>query len=158
MRWHLLHPAVVHFPIALLLAGGAARALCAWRRAPAWLEEASTWLLWAGAALAWAAVGLGHLAEDKAPHVPTAWKVLEAHEDAAWWTAGWFTALGVAVFWLRRRGWPWPQARPAVFALWLLGCAMLLRTAYFGGELVFRHGMGVGEALPEEAVQEPLHQ
>ena len=143
-RWYLLHPAVVHFPIALLLVGGAARALCVWRRVPAWLEDASTWLLWLGAAFAWLAVGLGHLAEDYAPHVPPAWKTLEAHEDIAWWTAGWFTALGAAVFWLRRRDRPWAHARPAILLAWVFGCALLLRTAYFGGELVFKHGMGVG--------------
>ena len=157
-QWQLLHPAVVHFPLALLLVGGAARALSFSRRAPAWLEEASTWTLWAGAAFAWLAVGLGHLAEETAPHVPAAWKTLEAHEDAAWWAAGWFTALSVAVFWLRRRGWPWPRARVAVLAAWVLGWAPLLRTAYLGGELVFRYGMGMGDGSGSEAVEKALDQ
>ncbi|MBI4423613.1 MAG: hypothetical protein HY554_07800 [Elusimicrobia bacterium] len=155
-RWHLLHPMVVHFPIALLLTGAAARLWSGRRRAPGWLEDASTALLWLGAASAWAALGLGHLAEDSAAHVPPAWRVLHDHEGAAWWTAGWFTALSAAELWRRRLPVPRPYARAATLAAWLLGLALLGRTAYLGGELVFRFGMGVGEALGEEAIEEAL--
>lgn len=156
MRWYLLHPAVVHFPLALLLVGGAARAVSFSRRAPAWLEGASDWLLWLGAATAWLAVLLGHVAEDSAPHVPPAWRTLHDHEELATWTAGWYTALSVAVFWLRRQGRPGRWSKPAIAAFWLLGWAGLLRTAYLGGELVFTHGMGVGEAVASDGPVEDL--
>ncbi|MBI4348743.1 MAG: hypothetical protein HY553_18030 [Elusimicrobia bacterium] len=155
-RWYLLHPAVVHFPLALLLVGGAARALSGWRRAPVWLEEASDWLLWLGAATAWLAVLFGHVAEDHAPHVPPAWRVLHDHEELATWTAGWYTALGVAVLWLRRRAWPGRWSKPAITAAWLLGWAGLLRTAQLGGELVFTYGLGVGEAVAGDRPMEDV--
>ncbi|MBI5203194.1 MAG: hypothetical protein HY925_16505 [Elusimicrobia bacterium] len=156
MRWYLLHPAVVHFPLALLLAGGAARALSVSRRAPAWLEDATAWTLWLGTLAAWAAVILGHVAEDSAPHVPGAWRVLHSHEEAATWAAGFFTALSAAVFTLRRKNWPGKFSREAVVLAWVFGLSILLRTAYLGGELVFTHGMGVGSV--EEAVEKPLDQ
>ena len=157
VRWHLLHPAVVHFPLALLLAGGAARAVSISRRAPAWLEDATAWLLWAGALTAWLAVVLGHVAEDSAAHVPGAWRLLNAHEQLATWTAGFYTVLSALVFTLRRKGWPGRWSREGVALAWIFGWAFLLRTAYFGGELVFTHGMGVGESV-EEAVEKPLDQ
>lgn len=149
IRWHLLHPAVVHFPLALLILGGAARLVFTARRAPAWLEEATTWLLWLGTLSAWITLGLGQLAEEHAPHVPMAWQALNAHETLAWWTAGWFTVLSAAVFFLRRAPRPWPNGGYGILALWLLGLGLLGRTAYFGGELVFKHGMGVGDAEAE---------
>lgn len=131
---YLLHPAVVHFPLALLIAGAGAAAVGEWRGRPK-LTEAATWLLWLGAASLWAALGLGLLAEKTAPHVPSAWEVLEAHETAAFWTAGLFTA---AALWRS-----WGRYRRAQVVFWLLALLPLIRTAQLGGELVFTHGFGV---------------
>ena len=128
MEAHLLHPAWVHFPIAFLLLGLALE--LGGRR-----EDARA-LLWLGSAALWVAVGLGLLAEKYAEHVPKAWKTLERHEELAYWTAGVFTALSL---------WRWRSAekRPWFMAGWGLAAALLLNTAYHGGELVFAFGMGV---------------
>ena len=132
----LLHPAVVHFPIALLLLGLAGAGADAWSKRRAWLADAVTWLLWLGTASAWAAMGLGLLAEKTAPHVPPAWETLATHETLAYWTVGLFTALS-----LWRRFFKDRWTRLFLFA-WLGAAAVLLATAYHGGELVFTHNMG----------------
>ncbi|MBI4179019.1 DUF2231 domain-containing protein [bacterium] len=131
---YLIHPAAVHFPIALLLTGWLA---CAVSRRAEWLPNAASWLLWLGTAAAWAALGLGLLAEETAPHVPPAWRTINLHETLAWWTAGVFTVLSL---WRWRLG----RRREGIFlVLWLAAGGLLIATAYEGGELVFTHGMGV---------------
>ena len=136
MKLYLLHPAVVHFPIALLLTGLAAACAHAVSKRRAWLADAVSWLLWLGTASAWAAGGLGLLAEKTAPHVAPAWETLADHQTLAYWTVGLFTALSL---W-RRFFLEWA---PRLFLLaWLAAAAVLLATAYEGGELVFTHNMG----------------
>ena len=134
LKLHLLHPAAVHFPIALLTTGWAAEALS--RRRPR-LKEAASWLLWLGTLAAWAALGLGLLAEKTAPHVPPAWETLAEHEELAWWTVGLFSGLSL---------WRWrlPEKGKTLLLLsWLAAAAVLVATAWHGGELVYKFGMGV---------------
>lgn len=132
----LLHPAFVHFPIALLLTGLAAACVFAWRKKWAWLADTVSWLLWLGTASAWVAAGLGYLAERTAPHVPPAWETLADHQTLAYWTLGLFTALSVWRFFYRER---WPR----IFIIaWLIAAGVLMATGYEGGELVFSHNMG----------------
>lgn len=139
MKWYLLHPAFVHFPIALLLSGLVPLLLDRRRGRPE-LAFAASWLLWAGTAAAWIAVGLGLLAEDLAPHVPAAWEALADHKALGLWTASSFTALSL---WR----WRWRQKAPHLFiAAWLGAAGLLAATANEGGEVVYEHGMGVGAA------------
>lgn len=134
---YLLHPAAVHFPIALLLLGWAAEAAGRGTRRWGWLPDAAAALLWLGALSLWAALGLGLLAEDTAPHVPSAWRTLNTHETLGYWTAGSFTVLAL---WR----WRFPERGRGLFlAAWLAACGLLLATGWHGGELVFKHGMGV---------------
>lgn len=131
---YLLHPAAVHFPIALLIGGWAAGVLG--RRSDT-AAQAASWLLWAGTLSAWAALGLGLVAAKTAPHVPSAWETLNLHETLGWWTVGLFSVLSL---------WRWRLGRKAeayFLAAWLAACGVLLATGYEGGELVFKHGMGV---------------
>jgi len=133
---YLWHPAVVHFPLALLLTGLAAAAADAWDKRRAWLADAVSWLLWLGTASAWLAAAFGFLAKKTAPHVPPAWETLADHQTLGLWTVGLFTALALWRFFRRDR---WPR----VFLLaWLAAAAVLAHTAYHGGELVFTYNMG----------------
>ena len=138
MKPYLLHPAAVHFPIALLSLGFAVGCLAARRKSPAWLDQAVSWLLWLGTASAWAAAGLGWLAEKTAPHAPPAWEILAEHQELAYWTLGAFTTLSLWRFWR-------PSHRAVFIGAWFAALALLLATAFHGGELVFKFGMGVGE-------------
>ncbi len=135
-KLHLLHPAAVHFPIALLTTG---LALQVFSRRWGSCRQPAAWLLWLGTLSAWAALGLGLLAEDAAPHVPPAWETLAEHEELAWWTVGLFSGLSL---------WRWrkPDKAEKLFLLaWAAAAAVLLAAAYHGGELVFKFGMGVGQ-------------
>jgi uncharacterized membrane protein len=107
-------------------------------RASAGLRRAGGVLLWLGAGSLWIAVGLGLLVERTAPHVPSAWEVLAEHRTLAFVTAGVFSAQAILRAVLRHPRAAWLQA-----VLWLAGAALLAATAYHGGELVYRHGMGV---------------
>jgi uncharacterized membrane protein len=144
LQLYHLHPAAVHFPIALLSAGAAAAAARLARRAPDWFANAESWLLWLGTASAWAALGLGLLAEKTAPHVPPAWEVLADHETLAWCAVAAFSALSCLRFYAVRTGRDSGKFRAAQSALWALGAGLLVATAMRGAELVYGFGMGVG--------------
>jgi uncharacterized membrane protein len=145
MKWYLLHPMVVHFPIALLTTGflaEAARVLFKKRdniteAAPhlPWLQDAASWLLWLGTVSALAAIGLGLLAAKTAPHVPEAWETLIAHRNAAYAAGFLFSLLSAWRF--------FPRPKPGLFlAGWLVCLGAIFYAAYHGGELVYRYGMG----------------
>lgn len=148
MKWHLLHPIAVHFPIALLTAGLVMEIMSIRAKDNPkrnWLAPASMWLLLIGSVSAWAAFGLGQLAEEFVEHVPDAWEVLEHHETLAYWSAGLFTALGA---WrIYTKNW-WESGvfdkRRWIFtAAWILALGVLFWTALHGGLLVFKYGVGV---------------
>lgn len=130
-----LHPAVVHFPIALLALGAAVAGL-RWRGLlPDWTAAAESWLLWLGTLAAWTALGLGLLAKKTAPHVPLAWEVLADHRTLGWWTCSVFSVLSCLRFFDKPR---WLQ-----LLLWAAGLALLIATAEHGGELVYGFAVGV---------------
>ena len=137
MELYLLHPILVHFPIAILILGFAVGSISLCRNHPEGLSEAASWLLWMGAASVWMAVGAGLLAQKTAPHIPLAWETLAEHKELGLWTAGLFTALSLWRFWMKRR---WEKI---FFLAWLASLGLLLATAFHGGELVFTFGMGV---------------
>ena len=137
MRIYHLHPAVVHFPIAFLVAAVSVQLLSLARPRHQGFAMAGTWLLWSGTTLLWVAVAFGLVAERTVPHVPAAWEVLHEHRTLGLWSAAGFTVLAVGRFVLRER----LGAVQVVFGL--LGLALLLSTAYHGAELVYIFGVGV---------------
>lgn len=140
---YLLHPAVVHYPVALLTVGLAGAAVDqATRRRWGWLCDAVSWALWLGAASAWLALAAGLLAERTAPHVPPAWEMLADHKTLAFWTTGLFTALSAWRLFAHER------RRGLFLAAWIAAAGVLVATAYKGGELVFTHNMGTAASVP----------
>ena len=151
-----LHPALVHFPIALAGVALLFDVLSLVRRGE---DRGSALVLWwlaaAGAGAAYlagraAADGLGVLA----PEIETA---IGLHSDWAWWTLG--GLLGVAV--LRSLALLDWGGRPLYWLGLAAGLAvqlLILRTADLGGALVFRHGVAVTRdvAAPEPARSAPL--
>lgn len=137
---HPIHPMVVHFPIALLLASTLFDALaCRWR--PEQFRNTSFSLLVLGVLAAAVAVLTGHLAEDAVERSGISKQAIEIHEE-----------LGGSVFWvflgllsLRvMSSWGLMRERPAlVLGLGVAGSLLLLVASYFGGDLVYRYGAGV---------------
>ncbi len=166
LRWTELpnlHPAVVHFPIALLpvAIGFDLVALVGWlRRRP--LAEGATAALYALAALGgWAAVWAGEEAEDSLSGLSAPVETLiEDHE--AWarrflYTVAAVAAARLAVAWWSRHGGEARRravlaARGLVLAGALAALGLLVGTADRGGGLVFRAGVAV-MAVP--AAEEP---
>lgn len=143
MKLHLLHPAAVHFPIALLVTGFAARlAASLFGERGERLRNASSCALDAGAISAWLALILGLIAEEYAPHVASAWEIQALHEKLGWATALLATLLSA---WRHLR----PEAAPRVFlAVWAALAGLTLWTAREGGRLVYEHGVGTALSEP----------
>jgi len=144
-----LHPALVHFPIALAFTATFVDALHVLLRRVGWLERAGASLWGLGALGAVATYLSGREAADGVGLLtPAAQAALSRHADAAYWTLLLFllvAAVRIAAAWLSR-----PSFRPAGGARRLLLAAIGLPvlalvgwTADRGGGLVFRHGVAV---------------
>ena len=161
-----LHPAFVHFPLALLpvAIGFDLVALVGWlRRRP--LVEGATAALYALAALgAWASVWAGEEAEHSlAGLTPAVEALIEDHEEWAHrflYTVAAVALARLAVSWWVRRGAKARHgavlaARALVLAGALAALGLLLGTADRGGGLVFRAGVAV-MAVPAAEGEAPV--
>lgn len=142
-----LHPAVIHYPIALGVTGALGLVLYAVTRKE-WLRWFGPVLLSLALAGSGAAYFSGQSAQDRAEEagVPTA--ELERHESTGIWAIG-VLSLATLLAWATvagRRG-EWVAAPLAVAA-----AGLILWTAHLGGRLVYIFGAG---QVPKAAV-EPL--
>ncbi len=158
-----LHPAIVHFPLALLPAALAFDLASVLRRSSRWLDRVAVALYAAAGAGAVAAYRAGRSAEDGLGLLPPAAQVeVAAHADAAWlalWAILAVATLRAGLWWLDRRE---SQAtrRPLRLAGLVAGVvafALVSEAADHGGALVYRHGLAVagGVLATEEAEEIP---
>ncbi|HEX2224813.1 MAG TPA: DUF2231 domain-containing protein [Thermoanaerobaculia bacterium] len=149
--WEALHPAVVHFPIALLLVVPIFVVLAlAQRRNRAGLSQAALILLLLGTVGAWISVATGEAAEGQAEGIPGIEEVLEEHEHGGEDARNYFTGLTLfytaivllPVILKREPSTALYGGLNAVFlVLYLLAVVSLANTAALGGRLV--HELGV---------------
>lgn len=149
------HPIVVHFTVALLALSVAVHVVVRLLPPGRLLGEArvfARWSLWLGAVFAIATVATGWLAYNSVTHDDVSHAAMLVHRNWALATLLAFWVVAVWSLWRYRA-----EQRPgALFLLALLTAGGLLAgTAWRGGELVFRHGLGV-LALPQRA--EPAHE
>ena len=153
-----LHPALVHFPIALSVVAllFEAAVWVRWYSAPADRCAAVLWIL--AAAGAGATYAAGRVAADGVGALsPAAEATLASHADAGLATASALVVLALLRAWLARRDAREARAqRGALRSVALLGAlivqGLVAYTADLGGALVFRHGVAVSQR-PARAAQ-----
>ena len=139
------HPIIVHFAIALVLAGVVFRLLSLARRF-AGFNATAVALLLAGTLAAVAATVSGDAAHSSIERVPGSAAAVKDHEEWGERTRNVLlavAALEILALVLARRGW----SRPLTYAsagLCLVGAFLLFETAEHGGELVYSYAGGVG--------------
>jgi uncharacterized membrane protein len=139
-----VHPLLVHFPIALLLAATAVDLGHAARPDRATLRDTATWLYCAGASMAMAAYFSGLTAAGGLRVAEDVWPAVTAHftwAERTTWFFVFFASFRMAVSFI----WRSTRRRTALISsmVALVGVLLLLATADRGGRLVFRHGLGV---------------
>lgn len=136
---HWIHPFFVHFSVAFLVSGAFLEVWGAARRTEPRLASP---LVVAGTVSLIATLASGYLAANAVLLPDEARPLLAAHERN-----GWFV-LAVFVSGLFGRAWVGRPLRPAergLYAAWLaFGAALALRSAWYGGRMVYEHGVGVG--------------
>jgi len=144
------HPALVHFPIALVLAAFLFE-LAGLLRPGLALRRAAGWCLVLGAGLGVLTFASGLLAEWKLEPIPAgANEILEVHEALGWVILGGLAALAVwrLLIGLPGRQGPWAW----VFVALLAGVMVAtLFSGHLGGRMVYEFGVG-GDARPPEGV------
>lgn len=143
-----LHPAVVHFPIVLLLLAAPVAVAAVFRR-PRWLAVVAAALLGLGALGAVVAVQTGEEDSERVSETPALEAVMEEHEE--WAERTQVVALVAAVLALGAVAlgrWPGialgARVMAAVGALAAGWC--VAETGHYGGILVYQHGAGVNTA------------
>ena len=146
-----LHPALVHFPVALSVVALLFDAV-AWIRRYSAAADRSAAALWVlAAAGAGAAYFAGRAAADGVGALPPAAEAtLASHADAGLATAAALTLLALLRVWIVRRDAVEARGRrDALRIVALLGAltvqGLVAYTADLGGALVFRHGVAVSE-------------
>jgi uncharacterized membrane protein len=116
------------------------------------LKAAGFWTLLAGVLGTGAAIVTGLLAEDATPHGAEAHAIMETHETLAFLVLGLFAIL--AIWRLVRKGVWSEREQPVALTAGVIGVALIVVTAMFGGRLVFEHGVGIPTPALEAAVLE----
>ena len=139
-----LHPLIIHFPIALLIAGAMVDLVDALFERPPWLGVGSASLYLVGALATVVAYVTGRQAAATVFIPGMAYPIVEDHRAWALLTA-WYVAI-VAVIRVAAllAGFPRVRAhRVLLLAAALIGVLFLQQTAERGARLVYEHGVGV---------------
>ncbi len=134
-----VHPLIVHFPIALLLAAVFLDLLALTLRRPG-LHRVALWNLSLGTVGAAVAVLTGLQAEDIAKHSFEIWKVMGLHERLGITTL--ILGLMATAIRLRYRDQLTPRTRLLSLLIMLAITSTLAYGAFLGGRLVYEFGVG----------------
>ncbi len=138
-----VHPAIVHFPIALLPTVFLLEAVGHFTNRSE-LRKAALWLLVFGVMAAWLAVLTGYLSQENASQTvrnSQGLELLRFHANTAYFTATlWSGVLLLRVYLERPETERW---RKLFLAFALLGTLSVFFTGYLGGRMVYQFGAGV---------------
>ena len=138
----LIHPMVVHFPIALLIVGFISE-LIGLIFKKEFFSRTGFYLLILGSIGVIAAFYSGRSAGEGITEVGMLKQALETHEDAAelaLWIVAAAALLRIVLVLLKKYKGALQYLSIFVF---LIGVLAIARTGYYGGELVFKHAAGV---------------
>ena len=142
-----LHAMIIHFPIALLMAGFLSEVIALFTKKE-FFRNASFYLLLLGAMGATAAYITGSYAGEGIEEGPLK-APMDLHEQAATitlWLAIITALFRVIIFYFKYdRKW----TRLVAIVLFTILAGAVSRTGYLGGQLVYSHGAGVELALPD---------
>jgi len=142
------HPVFVHFSVALLSVSIVFQMLVQVLRDGRVRREIAVvadWSLWLGALFTAVTVVAGWFAYNSVTHDEPSHAAMTVHRNWGLATLVAFMVLALWSVWNRRRG--VTQAGLAFVVLLIAAGSVLAGTAWRGGELVYRHGLGV-MALP----------
>ena len=142
---HSWHPMVIHFPVVALLLAVLFDTLAAWRQGSRW-RDAATLLWWVGLLGAAAAITTGLVAYGRVDHSDPAHDAMTLHRNLAYAVTA---VLLVSAAWRWRR----PYSRVAA-GLGVVGALGLGGVGYLGGELVFRHALGIPSEMLRQVSRE----
>jgi uncharacterized membrane protein len=142
------HPRLVHFPIALSLAGIAfvflgfllpGRFTQDPNKRDRWIGYGQLSLLlgWLGVL---AAVASGLMDQSRAPDIPQVTRVINQHITTG---IALLVVLGFALYWPLRDKRFWSERRPAYLVLLFVVLILVLLESWLGGKLVYQLGVGV---------------
>lgn len=137
------HPIFVHFTIALLSISTVFYLLAFLLTNHRWKEQwltVANWNLWLGTVFAVATGIAGWFAYNSVAHDAPSHAAMTDHRNWAFATLAVFIPLGIWSFWqvLKNR-----MVGKIFLILMLVASAMLTSTAWRGGEIVYRYGLGV---------------
>jgi len=142
---HPLHPAVVHFPIATWSLATVADIAGLWWHGPAFLFAA--WLLLVGTAMALVAAATGMVQFLQLPANDVRGDLVMRHMSLVLVAfACYATSLLLRVHGVDWRGGVAQAPAPWAIAAGVVGFVFLLLGGYRGGQLVYRHRIGVGRS------------
>lgn len=148
MNWwpmHSWHPVMVHLPLVGLLFAALFDVVAAQRRSNRW-REGATVLWWLGLLGAAAAVTTGLIAYNRVEHSDIGHRQMLLHRNVALAS---ILVLLITALWRWRR----PYTRGGAF-LGILGAVGLAGAGYIGGDLVYRHAIGISNDQLEQISHE----
>ncbi|GAB1235599.1 DUF2231 domain-containing protein [Ferrigenium sp. UT5] len=150
------HPVLVHFPIAFItsaLAFTAVGALSNKKPYASLILMAGRWMLWGAVLFALMSAVFGWFAYNSVDHDEISHAAMTVHRNWALVTLAVLLALSVLDLW---RGRAEKKQSPNFLILLMLAWLLMMTTAWHGGELVYRYGLGV-MSLPKTAGHDHPH-
>lgn len=138
------HPVFVHFTVGLLIIAATIHLLSHFLpkgKLANQLTLVARWNLWLGVGFTLLTVAAGWYAYNTVAHDAPSHSAMTEHRNWAMVTFALFLAIAAWEYYLPRRGWLFT-------GLLVIAAGLLLSTAWHGGELVYRYGLGV-MSLPQ---------